>query len=465
MSCFRFPRILALSSVAVLTLSRPGLAQPIASPPPPNILLIVADDLGYGDIGCFGQEQIQTPNIDQLARDGTRFTQFYAGSTVCSPSRNVLITGQHVGHVLVRGNQKIDLRPEDLTIAEVLRPAGYTSATIGKWGLGKIGSTGTPLRQGFDFFFGFNDQSHAHNHYPHFLYRNDTRINLPNVVPDPGPYGQGVSTNKVVYAHDLFTEETLKFIDRSAPQPFFLYLAYTLPHANDEAGDEGMEVPDYGIYSDRDWPEPQKGLAAMITRLDRDVGRIVAKLDELGLTDNTVVVFTSDNGPHREGGNDPGFFDSNGPLKGIKRDLYEGGIRVPTIVKWPDHTPAGATSEHVAYFGDFMATAADLAGAETPPHTDSISFAPILRGTPAKQKEHEYLYWEFYEGGSAQAVRWGKWKGIRQPMFTGDIELYDLTTDLGEEHNVAAEQPDVVARITAIMAEAHEPSDLWQVRR
>lgn len=428
----------------------------------PNIILILADDLGYGDLGCYGQQRIKTPNLDRLAAEGMRFTQFYAGSTVCAPSRCVLMTGRHLGHAYIRGNAKVDLRPADVTVAEVLKQAGYTTALVGKWGLGHEGSSGVPTRQGFDSFFGYLDQHHAHNYYPAFLMRDQSRVPLANVVPGEGPFGQGVATEKREYSHDLLTEEALAWLDARDQQPFFLYLAYTIPHANNEARERGMEVPDLGTYLETDWPEPQKAHAAMIGRLDRDVGRVLERLKQHGIDRDTLVLFSSDNGPHREGGHDPEFNDSNGRLRGIKRDLYEGGIRVPLIARWPGRVPSGAQSDHIGYFGDFLATAAELAGAQPPAESDGISFAPELLGQGDAQGRHEHLYWEFYEGRSAQAVRLGRYKGVRQPMHTGPIQLYDLETDWGEEHDIAARQPDLVTRIESIMDQAHEPSPLWQ---
>lgn len=454
-----------LTGVAAVSCLAPlGRAQTPHASAPPNIVLILADDLGYGDLGCYGQQRIATPNLDRLAAQGMRFTQFYAGAPVCAPSRNVLLTGQHTGHALIRGNAKVSLRPQDVTIAEVLRRAGYATGAIGKWGVGEEGSTGTPTKKGFDYFYGYVDQTQAHNYYPTFLVRDDTRVPLPNVVPNEGRYGQGVATKKVVYSDDLFEPEALGFVERNQGRPFFLYLASTLPHANDEAKDEGMEIPSLGRYADRDWPPPEKGKAAMITRLDDDVGRLLDQLAALGLADRTIVIFTSDNGPHAEGGVDPAFFDSSGPLRGIKRDVYEGGIRVPLIVRWPGHVAAGAVSDHVGYFGDFMDTLAAVAGVAPPAGLDSVSFLPTLLGRPADQAQHPYLYWEFYEGRSSQAVRLRDWKGVRSPMLTGEIELYDLRTDLGERHDVAAAHPDIVERIRQIMQEAHVPSPLWRVR-
>ena len=457
------PLALALLLAAVLTGCAgdgpEGLPQA-----PPNIIFIMADDLGYGDLGSYGQEQIQTPHLDQFASEGVRFTDFYAGATVCAPSRSVLMTGLHTGHTYIRGNSKDNLRPEDVTVAEVLKDAGYATGLVGKWGLGHEGSDGLPTRQGFDYFFGYLDQHHAHNYYPSFLVRNEERVNLKNVVPEEGDFGQGVAVEKIEYSHGLIAEEALRFVEKHAKQRFFLYLALTLPHANNEAGDEGMEVPDLGIYADKDWPEAQKGTAAMISLLDSDVGRLMTLLKEQGIDENTIVFFTSDNGPHAEGGNDPDFFDSNGQLRGIKRDLYEGGIRVPMLVRWPAKTPAGTVSNHVGYFGDFMATAAEIATAQVPANLDSISFLPAILGETDWQQEHDYLYWEFYERGSAQAVRMGNWKAVRKPMFGGQIELYNLESDSGEEIDVSEGFPEIVSRAREIMEEAHTPSPLWKVR-
>ncbi|MBW3540681.1 MAG: arylsulfatase [Planctomycetes bacterium] len=430
----------------------------------PNIVFILADDLGYGDLRCYGQEQIKTPNIDRMAVEGVRFTQFYAGATVCAPSRCVLMTGRHTGHCYIRGNAKLNLRPEHVTVAEILKDAGYTCGLYGKWGLGHEGSSGVPTRQGLDEFFGYLDQHHAHNYYPAFLMRGEVRVPLKNVVPGEGDFGRGVATEKVEYSHDLIAEEALAFLDRHHQQPFFLYLAFTVPHANNEAGKQGMEVPDYGLYAETDWPDAQKGTAAMISRLDRDVGRVLEALKRHGIDEQTVVMFSSDNGPHREGGNNPDFFDSNGPLRGIKRDLYEGGIRVPMIVRWPGHVPPGRTSDHIGYFGDFLATAAELAGAQPDVEHDGISFLAACRGR-GQQPRHDYLYWEFYEQGGRRAARMDDWKGVLQSFDTTQpIELYDLSTDVGETQNVADKHPEVVAQIRTVLKKAHVPSPLWNVR-
>ncbi len=429
----------------------------------PNIIFILADDLGYGDLGCFGQKRIKTPNLDKMAEEGMRLTQHYAGSTVCAPSRCVLMTGLHTGHCLVRGNARVPLRPSDVTVAELLKQAGYTTGIVGKWGLGEAGSTGIPNRQGFDYWFGYLNQRHAHNYYPEYLWRNQEKYHLKNEVKPINPPG-GVATKKVEYSHDLITKEALAFAERSKDGPFFLYLAFTIPHANNEAGNKGMEVPDYGIYKDKEWPESQKGHAAMITRMDGDIGKLFAKLKELGIDDNTFVMFSSDNGPHREGGNNPDFNDSNGPLRGIKRDLYEGGIRVPTLVRWPGKIKAGSVTDHISGFWDFLPTCAELAGFKPPEDIDGISMVPALLGKSKKQKTHEFLYWEFHEQGKRQAVRMGEWKGVRldaNKKPDGPIELYNLKTDIGEKNNIADQHREIVAKIEGYMKTARVPSKDW----
>ncbi|MGE0126986.1 MAG: arylsulfatase [Blastocatellales bacterium] len=428
----------------------------------PNIIFIQADDLGYGDLSCYGQQKFKTPNIDSLAAEGLRFTQYYAGSTVCAPSRSALMTGQHTGHTRIRGNARHPLLPEDVTVAEVMKSAGYKTGLIGKWGLGEAGTAGVPNKQGFDYFFGYLNQRHAHNYYPAFLWRNEEQVKLRNVVPDEDKEGAGNSTNRVDYTHDLIAEESLKFVERNSGSPFFLYLAFTIPHANNEAKNKGMEVPDLGEFAVRDWPDPEKAKAAMITRMDRDVGRLMALLKKLGIDDNTIIFFTSDNGPHREGGADPNFFDSNGPLKGIKRDLYEGGIRVPMIARWPKRIKAGTTSGQVWAHWDFLPTAAEITGVKPSANIDGISMFNALLGK--RQRNHDFLYWEFHERGFAQSVRMGNWKAVRKGLDS-PIELYDLKTDLGEEKNVSSKHPDVVKRIEDYLKTARAESELWPVKR
>jgi len=422
----------------------------------PNLLLVLADDLGYGDLGCYGQQRIATPNLDRLAAEGIRFTQAYAGSTVCAPSRCCLMTGLHTGHAWVRGNQYPDLpvRPQDVTVTELLKRAGYATGLFGKWSLGGLGSTGYPLAKGFDEWFGFFSQTHAHNYYPEHLLENNSAYLL------RGNFG----AKKQEYAHDLFTERALQFLERQKSAPFFLHVCYTIPHANNEMGRDtgnGMEVPSDAPYSAKDWPQPEKNFAAMITRMDADVGKFLAQLKKSGQEENTLVIFTSDNGPHREGGHSAEFFESSGPLRGIKRDLYEGGIRVPMLARWPGQIKPGQVSDQVWTFWDFLPTAAELAGVAPPAGIDGISMLPALLGRP--QKSHEYLYWEFHERGFHQAVRWGDWKGVRFGR-KAPLELYNLKTDLGEKNNVAAQHRDIVGKIEQILTRARTDSQEFPVR-
>ena len=454
----------------LLLVSCGGSPEPESAARKPNIVLIVADDLGYGDLGVYGQQEIRTPNLDRMAAEGLRFTDYYAGSTVCAPSRSSLMTGLHTGHTPIRGNKEVrpmgqhPIADEVVTVAEVLKTAGYATGLIGKWGLGGPDSSGIPNRQGFDYFFGYLCQRHAHNYYPEFLFRNEERVPLKNKLPEPvRADGAGMAAEKNEYSHDLLAAEARAFVERRRQQPFFLYLALTIPHANNEAQEKGMEVPELGAYAEKDWPEPQKGHAAMISRMDADIGRLLAKISELGLDEQTVVFFTSDNGPHREGGNDPHFNDSNGPLRGIKRDLYEGGIRVPLIARWPGKIEAGRTTGHVSAFWDFLPTLAGIAGAETPAGLDGISMEPTLFSQDGQQR-HERLYWEFHEGRSSkQAVRLGKWKGVRLSP-EGPLELYDLAADIGETVDVAADRPEIVAAIESYLAEARSASEFWPLR-
>jgi arylsulfatase A-like enzyme len=428
----------------------------------PNIILIQADDLGYGDLSAYGQRKFKTPNIDRIAAEGLRFTQYYAGSTVCAPSRSALMTGQHTGHTRIRGNARYPLAPEDVTVAEVLKSAGYKTALIGKWGLGEAGTTGVPNRQGFDYFFGYLNQRHAHNYYPSSLWRNEERIKLRNIVPDEDDEGSGNSTNRVDYTHDLFAEESLKFVEENSRGPFFLYLAFTIPHANNEAKSKGMEVPDLGEFANTDWPDQEKAKAAMIARMDRDVGRLMALLKKLGVDDSTLVFFTSDNGPHREGGADPDFFDSNGPLRGIKRDLYEGGVRVPMIVRWPKRIKAGAKSDQVWAHWDFLPTVAEVAGVRPPANIDGISMFNALLGR--RQRNHEFLYWEFHERSFSQAARMGDWKAVRNSP-NSPLEIYDLKNDPGEQNDLAVKHPEVVKKIERYLKTARAESELWPTKK
>jgi arylsulfatase A-like enzyme len=435
----------------------------------PNILLIQADDLGYGDLSAYGQSRFATPSLDRLAGAGIRFTEYYSGSTVCAPSRTALMTGFHTGHAWIRGNGDVPLRPEDVTIAEMLRGAGYRTAVIGKWGLGTPGTTGQPDRQGFDHAFGFLDHRHAHRQYTDHLWRN----------------GQRAATDlERDYVNDLFTKETAEFIQRDDARPVFVYLNYTVPHAELRAPEDAIaplrgrfpekpfenpaadakptgasaEVPSLGYRSQ---PAPHAAFVAMITRMDRDIGALADLLRARGLDRNTLMMFISDNGPHQEGGGDPAFFKSSGPLRGIKRDLYEGGIRVPMIASWPGVIPRGRVSNHPWAHWDMMPTLGEIAGGDVPAGVDGISMARALRGV--SQPAHEFLYWEFHERGFQQAVRMGQWKAIRLKK-DAPLELYNLATDAVEQREVAAANPAVVSRIEAYLKNARTESARWPMK-
>jgi arylsulfatase A-like enzyme len=445
--------------------------QKVAANRHPNIILIVADDLGYGDLACYGQQKITTPHIDKLAAGGMRFTQFYSGTTVCAPSRASLMTGMHTGHTPIRGNR--EFKPEGqfplpdsaLTIAEVLKKAGYSTAAFGKWGMGFPGSTGEPLKQGFDRFYGYNCQAKAHNYYPDHLWDNDQRIDFP-----------GNLTSDSMYSGDKIHGAAMNFLEqqRHTQKPFFLFLPYTLPHGDLDVPRDSVyqryvklfnEQPlpnPTGLIKGRFEPYPHAAFAAMVSRLDRYVGDVQRFVQQNGMADNTLIIFTSDNGPHREDGGDPQFFNGNGGLKGIKRDMYEGGIRVPFIASWKGIIKAGTTNDQPAAWWDLFPTFRQLANILVWNNIDGISIVPALTGKP--QPAHEYFYWEFHEQGGKQAVRWGNWKGIRLNAATikdGPIELYDLKTDPAEQNNIAANHPDIVKQIATYMQQAHTADPNW----
>lgn len=452
----RFPLILLLASLLV--------GNSFAADTP-NIIYVLADDLGYGDLSCYGQATLKTPNIDRMAAEGIRFTRHYAGSTVCAPSRCVLMTGKHVGHGSVRGNQGGLILDEETTIAEMLGDAGYATGCVGKWGVGHPPPLDDPGRNGFDFFYGYVNMFHAHNFYPEFIVRNGEKVPLANKLaprwkqepPREGREGRGVAEVRVDYVPDLVTEQALRFIERNQSKPFFLYYALNVPHANNEGGKDGMEVPSLGEFAAKDWPKPEKGFASMIRNIDRDIGKLLDKLQQLGIDDNTLVFFSSDNGPHQEGGHQMPFFDSNGELLGMKRDLYEGGIRVPLIARWPGKITAGSVSDHISAFQDMMPTLAALSGA-TAPQSDGLSMLPTLLGNPAGQAKHPHLYWEFTERGGKQAVLIDHWKGVRlnwQKEPDGPIQLFDLAHDPSESNDIADQHAKIVERIREIMAAEH----------
>lgn len=419
---------------------------------PPNIVWIMADDLGYGDLGAYGQEVIRTPRLDQMANEGLRFTQFYAGHTVCAPTRSSLMTGLHTGHTRVRGNfsaatgDRVPLEPQDTTVAEVLQSAGYKTGLIGKWGLGEPETTGIPNHKGFDYFWGFLNQARAHRYYPEWVWENQERIILEG--------NQDGKTEQ--YVHDLQMEQAYDFISHHADSPFFLYLALQIPHAEmlvpEDAYEGYLDGEGSSLFEEEPFPDgrhyspqamPNATYAAMVTRMDRDVGRLLDLLKQLEIDENTLVLFTSDNGPHAEGGNDPEIFNSNGPFRGIKRDLYEGGIRVPMIAWMPGTVPAGEVSDQVWTMWDFMPTAAELAGTIPPEGIDGFSMTDALLNKPVEIERD--LYWEFHGREFKQAVRMGKWKAVRNSLDR-PIELYDLSTNPGEESNIADLHPDIVKR-------------------
>jgi len=398
----------------------------------PNIIFILTDDLGYGDLGSYGQTLIKTPNLDRMAAEGIRFTDCYSGSTVCASARCGLMTGLHNGHAYIRTNSKppdTPLRKQDETVAELLKSAGYSTGVIGKWGLGGAVSSGNPTRKGFDYSYCFLEHGEG-DYFPTYLWRDEQPVLI-----RPGSYQQA-----------LFTDDAVQFIRRNHKHPFFLYLAYMVPHA--PAG-----VPDEGPYKKMGWPKQDREYAAMISYMDRDVGHIFQTLKEMGLDDDTVVFFSSDNGPPR-----PDFFHSAGPLNGQKRSLYEGGIRIPMIVRWPGRITPGQVSNQPWAFWDFMPTAADIAGIGPPSGLDGISMLPTLTGV-GQQAPHKPLYWEFYVTANSdflQAVRMGKWKAIRD-IRDGQVSLYDLDVDIGENTDVAAQHPDIIAGAVQLMKQEHTP--------
>lgn len=462
-----------LISAALVSLFVAVLAAPVsARERGPNVIFILADDLGRAEVGAYGQEKIRTPSIDRIAAEGMKFTRFYAGSPVCAPSRCALLTGKHSGRGFVRDNREIQpegqapIPDSEVTLGEMFQARGYATAAIGKWGLGFPGSEGDPTNQGFDHFFGYNCQRLAHNYYPTYLWNDREKVALEG--NDGGPTGKQ-------YSHDLMEVDALKWLRAHRDEPFFLFLPFTIPHlalqvpADSLAeydGKLGEEVPYDGKKGYFAHPKPHAAYAAMVTRMDRTVGRVMDLLRELKLDDDTIVVFASDNGPTTDvGGADSEFFKSAGGLRGLKGSAFEGGIAVPLIVRWPGRVAAGSTSDFLGYFPDVAPTFMDLIGGSDalPAGLDGISFAPVLTGRPAERREHEFLYWEFPGYGGWQAVRTGRWKGVRQGMRKGNlaIVLFDLDADPGESRDVAAGHPEVVAGIKAVMEREHVPSELF----
>lgn len=471
MTILRCPRrwgAIAVFSAVAGTWVCAHAAKPLMPPPAPrrpNIVLIVADGLGYGDLGCYGQTRIKTPNLDELAAEGVRFTDFYAGSTVGAPSRCALMTGLDTGHAYIRGNTELALRPQDVTMAELLQKSGYHTGLLGNWGLGNPNTMGMPQDHGFDEFGGYLDQAHAEDYFTDYLWRYDPHHGFSKMQLVENAGGK-----EALYTPDLLLTGALNFMRINEPdefnhhRPFFLYFASTLPRANSQEArrsGNGMEVPDDTPYSGEPWPQAEKNKAAMITRLDAAVGKIVAKLKELKLDDNTIILFTSDNGPQGGGDVDPAFFSSAGPLRGLKGDLHEGGIRVPLLVRWPSKIRAGRVSHLPCAFWDILPTACQIAGLKPPAQVDGISLLPELEGL-TQTNRHPYLYWEVGKRGFQQALRLGDWKAIR-PAPGAALELYDLVSDLGEKHNVADQHPDVVARIEGLLKQARTDSAAFPI--
>jgi arylsulfatase A len=464
-----------IQAVLCTSLSLAACANSVKEKPLPNIIYILADDLGYGDLSCYGQKKFSTPNIDRLAREGMLFTQHYTGCTVSAPSRSCLMTGLHSGHTPIRGNKGWEpegnwpLPSNTFTFAKMLKSKGYTTGAFGKWGLGYIDSEGDPNLQGFDEFFGYNCQTLAHNYYPGHLWHNHERINLHE--NDNGENGS--------YSADLIHKAALDFLESNKSKPFFLFYPTTIPHAelsakegymamfrgkfNPEKSYKGVDNgPTFRLGPYGSQPEPHAAFAAMIKELDDYVGELLTRLKELGIENNTIVIFASDNGPHKEGGADPDFFDSNGGLRGYKRDMYEGGIRTPMLVRWPDKVKGGSKSDHVSAFWDILPTFAEITGAEIPKDIDGISFLPALLGN--SQRQHEYLYWEFHEQGGKVALRMGKWKAVKLNMDStpqGKTELFDLSIDTGETTDIAEVNPMVVKKMEELMKQAHKKSEVF----
>jgi len=423
----------------------------------PNIIFIMMDDLGYGDLGCYGQKNIRTENVDKMAAEGIRFTDCYTGSPVCAPCRSVLMTGQHTGHTRVRGNgakvggvlvtdngppqKRVPLRPEDFTVAELLKQAGYATGITGKWGLAEPETEGVPTKKGFDEWFGYLNQRRAHTYYPPYLWRNEEKV----------IYEGNKDDQRKHYSHDMFTEFALDFIRRHSEEPFFLYVPYTIPHVR-------YEIPSIEPYTDSPWSEDATIFAAMVTRMDRDVGSIMALLKELDIDENTIVFFCSDNGAAQRW---EGLFDSSGPLRGNKGKVYEGGIRTPMVVRWPGRIPANAVSDAPWYFADVLPTMADLAGVEPPSNIDGVSVLPTILGKDQDLKSR-FMYWEHFGGGFLQAVRMGDWKAVRLGP-NKPLELYNLATDLAEERDVASQNPDVVGKIEEYLKTARVDSEYWPI--
>lgn len=451
---------------------------------PPNIVFVLCDDLGIGDLGCYGQEKLKTPQIDRIATDGMLFENHYSGSTVCAPSRSSLMTGQHTGHTYVRGNGtngrnavrpkigQFPLPEDSLTIPKLLKSRGYATGMFGKWGLGSPNNSGASIKQGYDEFFGYYCQSHAHTFYPQYLWHNSQKVLLDGDT----------------YSHDLIWNKGMDFVRENAKSktPFFAFFSITVPHACMSAPEELHEkwckvYPQFndqigryngvGMGKDREVRNPIAAFAAIMENLDNQVGALVVELKELGVYENTIIIFTSDNGAHSEGGHDPKFWNSNGDFRGLKRDLYEGGVHVPLLVSWPDYIKPGSRSKHISAFWDWLPTFAQLSGATIPDDAviDGVSMVPLLVGKPKQQEAHPYLYWEFMEGAPRKAIRAGKWKAIWFYKADGTTlvksELFDLDADIGETKNLVQQYPEKMQELARMRDAAHSDSEFFLFRR
>lgn len=461
-------KLLLYTSPFILVNTSQAINNEKATDKPVNVIYILADDLGYGDLGCYGQQKIKTPHIDRMAAEGMLFTQHYAGCTVSAPSRASLMTGLHTGHTQIRGNKEIKpegqqaMQVNTYTLGKLMKSANYTTGIFGKWGLGYPGSDSEPNKMGFDEFYGYNCQREAHSYYPEHLWHNGEKVILLTNE------NRGMN----IYSQDLIHEKAIRFIRDNKQKPFFAMLTYTLPHAELNLPHDSIYQQYENLFAEKpydgkngyyDVEKPHASFAAMVTRLDMYVGEILDELKKQGLDKNTLVIFTSDNGPHREGGADPDFFNSYGPLKGIKRDLYEGGIRVPMIAWMPEKIAANTRSEHISAFWDVMPTLAELSNIKLPTKTDGISMLPTLFSNN-RQKEHEYLYWEFHELGGRQAIRKGDWKAIRLNVGTPErtaVELYNLKNDLHEDNNLAKDNPEILEELILLIDRARTESELF----
>jgi arylsulfatase A len=436
-----------------LCLTLACLVTSVFSADRPNIIYILSDDLAQGDLGCYGQKLIKTPHIDRMAAEGTRFTQALCGTAVCAPSRTSLITGLHSGHSPVRGNWEIatgegqlPLPAETVTVAEILKDAGYATACMGKWGMGMFGTTGSPLKQGFDHFFGYNCQRHAHSYFPTYLWQDDQRIDL------PGNTGKGIGET---YAQQLIQQDVLNWVRAKKDAPFFLYYAITLPHG-------AHEIDDLGAYADQPWTKEQQNYAAQVTRLDSDVGALLSLLKELQLDQNTLVMISGDNGSSFAPDTAMGqlFEQARNGLRGHKRSLYEGALRQASVARWPGQVPAGRVCDEPWAFWDFLPTAVELAGTKVPANwpTDGHSLVAMLKGGKAPEREH--FYWELHEGKPIQAVRFGSWKAVKNGP-AASLELYNLSVDPAEQHDIAASHPNEVVKAQSLMTASHQDNPNW----